>query len=228
MFDIFRKAVFSVSEKSREGERLFREGIANAAANQHDKAIELFTRSIEIIDIYPTAYLNRGASYQFQERYLDAWDDYTTALKMEESDPSPSAKDNINALHQNMSALKKVMVMNAKSGDEIRRVLSLDGIDHFTRRWSEELAKILGNNRILIRHFVLEELKELHDLGGNFREFALNSGFSTPEYLMIPNSPETMNAFYLMKNVLCCFSRNPERMFEIRRAIIEKLSKSVK
>lgn len=227
MFDIFKKALGGFQEKSKEGERLFREGVASASAKEHDKAIELFTRSIEVMGIYPTPFINRGASYAYQERYLDAWDDYTRALQMEKEDPSPSAKENLTALRQNMSAIEPLMVIDKKNGDAIRQALTVDGIEHFTRRWAEELTKKLGNESVLVRYFVLEEIKELHELGGKHREFALNSGFESAEYLRVEVSSATTEAFVLMKNVLCCFSRDPNKMLMIRIAILTKLADSI-
>lgn len=224
MFDIFKRALGGFKEKSQEGERLFREAISCATANQHDKAIELFTRSIETMDIYPSAYINRGTSFAAQERYLDAWDDYTTALKMEEEDPSPHATANLSILRQYMEAIGLIMGLYTEHGDETQRLLREDGMDHFTTRWSEVLAEHLGNNPKVILNFVLAELNELHERGGRYRDFVANSGFSSSEYLAVQDLPETRNGLLLMKNLLCCFSRDMEVMFEIRTQLLRKLS----
>ena len=224
MFSIFRNAFSKFKEESTEGERLFREGYAQAHANNHDKAIELFTKSIEISDIYPSPFIGRGASYAYQERYLEAWDDYSRALQMETEDPSPFAKENLNALRQNMRAIEPLMVLNNQNGDGVRQLLASDGLDYFTKRWIEQLLENLSNKPSLIRQFVLEVIAELYQLGGKHKEIALNSGFKSSEYLNLKESIATTEAFLLMKNILCCFSRDPDKMLMIRAEILKKLS----
>lgn len=224
MFSIFRTAFSKFKQTSTEGERLFREGYAQAQANQHDKAIELFTQSIEISDIYPTPFIGRGASYAYQERYLEAWDDYSRALQMELEDPSANAKENLSSLRQNMRVIEPLMVLNKQNGDGVRQLLVSDGLDYFTKRWVEQIREKLSNKPNLIRHFVLEEMGELYQLGGKHKEVALNSGFKSSEYLNLKESTATNEAFLVMKNILCCFSRDPDKVLIIRAEILKKLS----
>ncbi len=227
MFNLIKKVINRYNTKAAEGEELFLQGIKSASANQHDKAIELFTRSIAVLDIYPAPFINRGASYQYQERYLDAWDDYAHALQMEITSPSPSVKMHLSALNQNMNAIAPLMVINKENGDAIRNKLVTDGIENFTKRWAEELTKKLHNDKELVRYFCLEEMKELHDLGGDHRSFVLSIGFQSSEYLNIKDNPNTAEAFFLMKSVLCCFSREPKKMLLVRTKILTNISSSL-
>ncbi len=227
MFDLIKKIISRHNTKSAEGEKLFLQGIKSASANQHDKAIEFFTRSIAVLDIYPAPFINRGASYQYQERYLDAWDDYAHAFQMEMTNPSPSVKMHLHALNKNMNTIAPLMVINKEKGDEIRNALVTDGIEHFTKRWAEELTKKLQNDKKLIRHFFLEEMKELYDLDGDHRSFALSNGFENSEYLSIKDNFNTVDAFILMKSILCCFSREPKKMLHIRTGILSHLNNTI-
>ena len=106
MFKFFKEVVAQVRGNMAEGERLFREGRLRAGNDEHTQAIEAFTKSITTWDAAPAAFICRGASYQAQERYQDAWNDYSRALKMETTDPSPTAKDNIFMIKHNMAMIE--------------------------------------------------------------------------------------------------------------------------
>lgn len=107
MFGFIKKAVADVRGKLAEGERLFHEGRLHAGKDQHAKAIEAFTKSIATWEAAPAVFICRGASYQAQDRFQDAWNDYSRALEMETTDPSPTSKDNIFMIKHNMAMIEQ-------------------------------------------------------------------------------------------------------------------------
>lgn len=107
MFKFFKETVEQVRGDMAEGERLFREGRLHAGKGRHAKAVEAFTKSIAAWDAAPAAFICRGASYQAQDRFQDAWNDYSRALEMETTDPSPTARDNIFMIKHNMAMIEE-------------------------------------------------------------------------------------------------------------------------
>jgi tetratricopeptide (TPR) repeat protein len=223
MSGIFERVFREFRKKQREGERLFRAGLESAAGSDHEQAINLYSESISVSDAYPAVFLNRGASYQVQERYLDAWDDYQRIIAMESNDPSPNAEENIAAAKQNMRAISIFINFDKDTGDAIRSALESDGFEHFTRRFAEELGESLQSDSSLIKQFISEELKEMYDLGGKYRNAAESIEFNKSSISYDKNNNETQRAFVLFKSVLCCFSRDQQTMLKIRTAILSKL-----
>lgn len=229
MFGLFKKSLSKSIEKHKQGEALFLEGMKNALSNKYDEAINFFTQSIEINNESPAPYVNRGAQYQLLGRYLEAWDDYSMALKMEESKPSADAKTNIVGIKQNMDVIKLFMDLEETDGEMVRNMLKNDGIQHFSKRWSEEVIRqALKNNLILTRNFVFGEFNELYELGGKYREYALSTSLSENEYLTKEHSEETSVAYIFFRRILCCFSRDPETMFEVKKSILNNMVNLIK
>lgn len=208
---------------SSEGEKYFNQGYEYAQFNNHDKAIELFSKSLAVNGENACVYINRGASYAVQERFLLANRDYEAALAIELSNPSFSALENISALKTNMSNIKIFIDFESVYGNEIRLRFKNDGMNNFCKTWGDVLQNNFLNDAALIEHFILEELNELSGMGGIHLEFVINSGFSSEDYKNIKNSDETYEAFKTFKSVLCCFSDDQSLMITIRFHILDYL-----
>ncbi|EOB3674071.1 hypothetical protein ACHELX_000879 [Vibrio vulnificus] len=216
--------VNTTNSKEIEGEKFFRQGIQYSQFGNQEEAITFFTRSIEASPNHSAVYLNRGACFMIQERYLEAFDDFSYVIEMEKKGLSIDSESCSPGAIQNIQRIRPFIEFEKKTGDVVREQLTLDGEEHFTMRWSEVLfGQFLDNDIRIAKQFIYEELKELEGMGGIHQEYALNSGVDYKKFSNVGSEQDTGKAFIMFKSVLCCFSRNPERMFQIRTEIIDKL-----
>ncbi|MEZ9538455.1 hypothetical protein AB4160_09655 [Shewanella sp. 10N.286.51.B8] len=207
-----------------EGEKLFRQGIQYSQLGNQQEAIKFFTRSIEVSSNHSAVYINRGACFMIQERYLESFDDFSYAIEMEKNGLSIDAEACTPAAIQNIQRIRPFIEFEKKTGDVVREQLTSDGEDHFTMRWSEVLfGQFLDNDISIAQQFIYEELKELEEMGGIHQEYALNCGVDYKKFLNVGSEQDTGKAFIMFKSVLCCFSRNPDIMFQVRTKILDKL-----
>ena len=211
----------------KEGEELFDTGCQYAQMGDHDSAITCFTDSIEINENVASVYLNRGASYSFQERYLLAYADYKKAKEVElryPSEPAHLRQVILNGINENITRIKIFVEYEEKQGAMIRNMYNSDGEEYFCKRFSEVIFQsYLSEDKQLTKYFILEEINELSELGGRALEFSINSGFDPADYRGIEDSSETAKAFILFKCILCCFSLDKELMLSIRLRILKNL-----
>jgi len=207
-----------------EGEKLFRQGIQYSQLGNQQEAIKFFTRSIEVSPNHSAVYINRGACFMIQERYLESFDDFSYAIEIEKNGLSIDAEACTPAAIQNIQRIQPFIAFEQKTGDAVRAQLTSDGEEHFTKRWSEVLFdQFLGNDVRIAQQFIYEEIKELEEMGGIHQEYALNCGVDYKEFSNVPTEQDTGKAFIMFKSVLCCFSRTPEIMFQIRTKVLEQL-----
>jgi len=224
IFNLFSKKLTSELSNEKEGEKYFRQALQCYQYGNQDDAIKFFTKSLEISPNHSAAYVNRAGCYMIQERYLLAYDDYLHAIDMEDRGYAIDAESSKPAALQNLQILKPFIDFAQEKGDVIKNQLLIDGIDQFTKRWAEVLFdQILGNDVHTANQFILEEIKELEEMGGEHQEYALNCGVNHSDFSNIGNEFDTDNAFRMLKSVLCCFSRNSHEMFEIRTGILNKM-----
>jgi tetratricopeptide (TPR) repeat protein len=207
-----------------EGEKLFRQGIQYSQLGNQQEAIKFFARSIEVSPNHSAVYINRGACFMIQERYLESFDDFSYAIEIEKNGLSIDAEACTPAAIQNIQRIQPFIAFEQKTGDAVRAQLTSDGEEHFTKRWSEVLFdQFLGNDVRIAQQFIYEEIKELEEMGGIHQEYALNCGVDYKEFSNVPTEQDTGKAFIMFKSVLCCFSRTPEIMFQIRTKVLEQL-----
>ncbi len=211
-------------EKEDRGEQYFWQALQLHEKGNYKEAIKYFNSSLDASPNHAAVYLNRGACFMVQERYLEAFDDFSKVIDLEKSGKSlddahitPMAKENIRRIWP-------ILFIEMEQGDSIRKVFIEDGIDHFCKRWSEVIfSKFLKSDSSITIQFVNEELKELEELGGMHREYALNCRVDNSVFANTQPKEDTHSAFITFKGMLCCFSRTPDLMFEIRKNILERL-----
>ncbi|MDN3384330.1 hypothetical protein QL995_16990 [Pseudoalteromonas sp. APC 3358] len=207
-----------------QGEQYFRQALQYHQYGNQDDAILFFTKSLEVSPNHSSVYLNRAGCFMIQERYLEAYDDYRKVIDMEKERQSVDGVRASPMALQNIERIKLFLSFEKQNGDKIRGQLANDGFEHFTTRWAEVLSNThLKNDLNAIKHFVNEEIKELEEMGGVHQEYALNCGIDHSEFVNVTESGTTQQAFVFFKGILCCFSRDPQKMFEIRTAILNKL-----
>ena len=232
MQDIIKKSNYKTEEELDKGKYYFNKGIQAAQYMNHNEAIEYFNKSIDYADYVSMVYLNRGAVLQFQERFLDARDDFIKAIEIETNNPTDFHSEVIEKTKQNMSALIRFCNFADKYGEVILGQIKDDGIDYAARRYGEVICDKMNNDNALISQFILEELEELDELGDDKLKFALQSGVSRYEYLGAVKSelhkPIHDEVSNLFKSILCCLSRNPKQMFEFRLLLINQIMEKYK
>ncbi|MGP4986437.1 hypothetical protein [Pseudoalteromonas nigrifaciens] len=207
-----------------QGEQYFRQALQYHQYGNQDDAILFFTKSLEVSPNHSSVYLNRAGCFMIQERYLEAYDDYRKVIDMEKNKESVDIERTTPMALQNIERIKFFISFEQKSGDTVRQQLSNDGLKYFAQRWAEILSnQHLANDLDLIKYFILEEIKELEEMGGIHQEYALNCGINHSEFIKVTENNNTGKAFIFFKSILCCFSRDPLKMFEIRTAILNKL-----
>lgn len=207
-----------------QGEQFFRQALQYHQYGNQDDAILFFTKSLEVSPNHSSVYLNRAGCFMIQERYLEAYDDYRKVIDMEKNKESVDIERTTPMALQNIERIKFFISFEQKSGDTVRQQLSNDGLKYFAQRWAEILSnQHLANDLDLIKYFILEEIKELEEMGGIHQEYALNCGINHSEFIKVTENNNTGKAFIFFKSILCCFSRDPLKMFEIRTAILNKL-----
>ena len=223
LFSFFSRIKTDPKAEAR-GEQFFRQALQYHQYGNQDDAILFFTKSLEVSPNHSNVYLNRANCYAIQERYLEAYDDYLKVINMEQKKQSLDDGQASPMALQNLERIKLFLSFEEQNGDKIRGQLANDGFEHFTTRWAEVLSDIhLKNDLDAIKHFVYEEIKELADMGGVHLEYALNCGIDHSEFVNVTESATTQQAFVFFKGILCCFSRGPQKMFEIRTTILNKL-----
>jgi tetratricopeptide (TPR) repeat protein len=223
-FSLFSKKAGEIASNEKEGEKYFRQALQCYQYGNQDDAIKFFTKSLEISPNHSAVYVNRAGCYMIQERYLQAYDDYLHAIHMEDRGEAIDEESSKPVALQNMQRLQPFIDFTQEKGETIKNQLSIDGMDQFTKRWAEVLFdQILGNDVDTAKQFILEEIKELEEMGGEHQEYALNCGVNHSDFSNVGNEFDTGNAFMMLKSVLCCFSRDPHKMFEIRTTILNKL-----
>ena len=73
---VLQGAMEQTAENLNKGEHYYQQGLQAAQLKDFDGAIAHFNKSLEFADYISMVYLNRGAMYQMQERFLDAREDY--------------------------------------------------------------------------------------------------------------------------------------------------------
>jgi tetratricopeptide (TPR) repeat protein len=223
-FSLFSKKAGEIASNEEEGEKYFRQALQCYQYGNQDDAIKFFTKSLEISPNHSAVYVNRAGCYMIQERYLQAYDDYLHAIDMEDRGESIDAESSKPAALLNMKRLQAFITFNQENGEGVKSQLRTDGLDHFTKRWAEVLLdQFLDNNTDMVNQFILEEIKELEGMGGEHQEYALNCGVNHSDFSKVGEQFDTQYAFIMFKSVLCCFSREPHKMFEIRTTILNKL-----
>jgi tetratricopeptide (TPR) repeat protein len=223
-FNLFSKKKAVAASNEKEGEKYFRQALQCYQYGNQDDAVKFFTKSLEISPNHSAVYLNRAGCYMIQERYLQAYDDYMHAIDMEDKWESLDAEPSKPVALQNMKKIQPFIAFAQQNGDGVKSQLTTDGLEHFTKRWAEVLFdKFLGNDIDTAKQFILEEIKELEEMGGEHQEYALNCGVNHSDFSNVGEQFDTQKAFVMFKSVLCCFSRDPHKMFEIRTTILNKL-----
>jgi tetratricopeptide (TPR) repeat protein len=225
-FNLFSKEKIRDSiQEEIEGEKLFYEGDKCFKIGNKEEAIKFFTKSIEASPNHSSVYLNRGASYMFQERYLEAFDDFIRAIDLENKGVSLDKESCVTGAMENISRIEKFISFEQAQGENIRNLLENDGKEHFTNRLAEELYECLNDHNETTKQFIYEEIEELKEMGGIHQEYALNCGFKYNKVSNFSNKHDTRKAFKAFKGILCCFSRDVQKMFDIRVNTLEKLNK---
>lgn len=210
--------------KIKEGEKLFRMGLMHYQNGNQEMAIDYFNQSIGMNPNSPTAYLNRGGCLMIQERFLEAGDDYRRVLEMSEN----TSDEHYQGALINLNRLEPILDFERRHGEEVRANLVNDGIDHLSTRFSQVIyGTFLDKNREMAKQFLFEELNELSEMGGVHQEFALNCGVDYSHFSQVLSTYDTSNAFVFFKGILCCFSKDKLKMFEVRKNILEKFIVSV-
>ena len=213
-----------LSADESSGEKLFNLGLQCYQYGNQDDAIKYFTQSIASSPNHAAVFLNRGGCYMMQERYLDAFDDYLHVISLEKNGRSLDAEPCTPAAYQNIKRIESFIAFEKEHGKDMRDQLAQDGIQHFSKRWAEIICgKFLLNNKAAISQFVFEELAELEEMGGEHQEYALNCGVAYTEFSRVSEEFDTQSAFLFFKGMLCCFSRNPKKMFSIRTDVLDKI-----
>ncbi|WP_031566690.1 hypothetical protein [Rheinheimera texasensis] len=231
-FDFLFKSVqtrISTDERSEiEGEKFFRQAIQFSQYGNQEEAINHFSYSISSSPHHSSVFLNRGACLMIQERYLEAYEDFMHVIHMEKNRLSIDGESSSNKAIENIKRIAIFIEFEKKHGKIVQSQIADDGVDHFCMRWSEVLFNdFLSSDKKITRQFVFEELKELEEMGGFHQEFALNCGINYSDFSNVSDEYDTFKAFSMFKSVLCCFSRDPLFMFQIRRNIILNLSKMI-
>ena len=104
----FKKSLEDVNSNLKNGEKLFQEAVALANLDRDRDAVEKFNESIEYFES-PSAYLNRGASYQKLENFELALKDYEKAHQLEIADPTQNHNEIVNAVLLNTMAISVAM-----------------------------------------------------------------------------------------------------------------------
>ena len=207
------------NDKIKEGEKLFRMGLMYSQNGNQEMAIDYFNKSIDVNPIYPSAYLNRGGCLMIQERFLAASEDFERVLSIS---GDASDKHYQGALN-NLNRLEPILEFERSNGDEVRSNLIKDGIDHLSTRFAQVIYDLfLDKNRDMAKQFLFEELNELSEMGGLHQEFALNCGVGYARFSEVSSTYDTTNTFIFFRGILCCFSRDKIKMFEVRKHILKK------
>lgn len=228
LFESFYKknSVLNKLKKSEEkGKELFLKAIQFNQFGNQTEAIRLFSESIEVNPVEASVYLNRGACFMIQERYLEAMDDFNMVIKIEYSGKVYVEESCYIGAITNLDRLAPFLSFEKEHGEIVRGQLKNDGIEHFTKRYSEVLLdKFLDDDPTLTSQFICEELKELSEMGGEHQEFALNCGIEHKTFSNVTAEFDTSKAFIFFKSVLCCISREHELMFDVRKKVLTNLS----
>lgn len=223
-FSLLSKKLTPELSNEKEGEKYFRQAIQCYQYGNQDDAIKFFTKSLDISPNHSAVYVNRAGCYMIQERYLQAYDDYLHAIDMEDNGQSLDAEPSKPAALQNMQRIKPFIAFVQENGEGVKSQITTDGFEHFTKRWAEVLFdQFLDNDVDTVKQFILEEIKELEEMGGEHQKYALNCGVNHSDFSNVGGQFDTQKAFVMFKSVLCCFSRDPHKMFEIRTTILNKL-----
>ncbi len=225
-YNIFskKKELQERNSDEQEGEKYFLKAIQCDRNGNYEDAIKFFTKSLEINQNHSAVYLNRGGCYAMQERYLLAHDDYLNVINMEKRGDYIDADTNTPGALQNMQRIQAFIGFEQENGEGIRHQLATDGGEHFTRRWAEVLFdQFLGNDIDTVNRFIYEEVKDLKELGGMHQKYALNCGVDISKFPDIGNKYDANKTFLMFKSMLCCFSRDAQKMFEIRTCILNNL-----
>jgi len=226
---IIKEAMEGFTDKIDKGEYYFQKGNQAAQYKDYEGAISNFNKSLEYFDPASVVYLNRGAIFQMQERFLDARDDYLKVIETENNDKSENYKENVTSAEQNLATITQFCAFNDKQGEVVRNQIKDDGIDYAAKRFGEVICDMMKNNGKLIHQFILEELEELDELGGDKLAFVLSTGVERQEYSGAVDSEnhhsmnDTICSFF--KSLLCCLSRNPQQMFEFRASLLTQIMK---
>jgi tetratricopeptide (TPR) repeat protein len=223
-FNLFSKGISEAISNEKVGEKYFRQALQCYQNGNQDDAIKFFTKSLEISPNHSAVYVNRAGCYMIQERHLQAYDDYLHAIDLEDRGVAIDAESNKPMALQNMKILQFFIDFTVKNGETVKSQITTDGLEQFTKRWAEVLFdQCLDNNTDTLKQFILEEIKNLEEMGGEHQKYALKCGVNHSDFSHIGNEFNTHNAYMLFKCVLCCFSRDPDKMFEIRTGILNKL-----
>lgn len=218
LFDMFKKPI---NDEMKEGETEMRRGLEADSRKEYDKALEHFTKSIEIADYIWEVYSNRGAVYQKLDRFLDARDDYNKAIQLG-GDLS---------VQFNLDAIQNWCDYADKNSDIIKNLIQKDGIEFATKRFAEVITEKMHNSYDDVYYFILEEIQELREYFNNSITimFILKSGIKQSEYLNL-NSDKTNQsiqdeALNLSKSIYCCLSKEPDIMLKFRISLIDQIMK---
>jgi tetratricopeptide (TPR) repeat protein len=194
-FNLFSKKKAVAASNEKEGEKYFRQALQCYQYGNQDDAVKFFTKSLEISPNHSAVYLNRAGCYMIQERYLQAYDDYMHAIDMEDKWESLDAEPSKPVALQNMKKIQPFIAFAQQNGDGVKSQLTTDGLEHFTKRWAEVLFdKFLGNDIDTAKQFILEEIKELEEMGGEHQEYALNCGVNHSDFSNVGEQFDTQKA----------------------------------
>lgn len=224
----FEKTLEKTLEREKKGEELFRHALHYSQMGDQENAIKYFTKSIEVSEKHSSAFLNRGSCLMIQERYLESFDDFSKAIELENNgdslDPVPSSELAL----ENIRRISPMLAFEKQQGDKVRNLFKNDGIEHFSRRFSDVIIENLDGNVEKVMQFILEELKEIEEMGGEHQTWVLNHEIEYTRIKKMKMQYDTNNAFILFKGILCCFSRDFKLMFSIRKKIIENMYSAIK
>ena len=228
LFESFYKknrVLNKLKESEEKGKELFLKAIQFNQFGNQTEAIRLFSESIEVNPVEASVYLNRGACFMIQERYLEAIDDFNMVIKIEHSRKVYVEESCYEGAIANINRLAPLLSFEKEHGEMVRGQMRNDGIEHFTKRYTEVLLEeFLDYDSDLTSQFVDEELKELAEMGGEHQEFALNCGIEHKTFSNVTAEFNTSKAFLFFKSVLCCISRDHELMFDVRKQVLINLS----
>ena len=79
------QSAFALSEKDISAEEWFQKGMTYLEANQYEKAIDAFSKTLDLNLRYARAYINRGNAWSKKGDYDRSISDYTKALQIDPS-----------------------------------------------------------------------------------------------------------------------------------------------
>ncbi len=223
IYDMFKE---TADVDMEQGELYMRKGLEADSRKEYDKALEYFSKSIEIADYIFEVYINRGAVYQKLDQFLDARDDYNKAIDLAEGN-APMAL-------ANLKVIENWCDFADKNAEVIKQNIQNDGLEYATKRFAEVMTDQMENSYDDIYYFILEEIKELREYFNNSITimFIEKSGIKKSEYLN-PNSngvDQSIQNYALTfsKSIYCCLSREPSLMLQFRISLIDQIMKQYK